>query len=185
MTIFDLIFLCFFIYSTAMKAKRRKRRKATFSSFHKIKSHTLHIQKKIFQHIRICISVCSRYRYVPSIVPLVTSCERRPLLLCGHRLFDAVVEPTVSGLAVAVTVAAALRQWELSVALPPGLLTQFVPVVLNVWLLLQPAMVCLQTIQSKSTAKQWKSQAPKPIWLQVLRKGKSASLNVMNSSFSV
>lgn len=70
--------------------------------------------------------------------------ERSPLLLCGHRLFDSAVVPTVPALAVAVAVAAALRQGEFSIALPPGLLTQFVPVVLDVRLLLQSSVVRLQ-----------------------------------------
>lgn len=78
----------------------------------------------------------------------MTSCEGGPLLLSGHRLLDPVVVPTVPGVAVTVTMAACLRQRELSVALPPGLLAQFVPVVLDVRLLLQPTVVCLQTIHS-------------------------------------
>lgn len=74
----------------------------------------------------------------------MTSCEGGPLLLSGHWLFDPVVVPTVPGVAVTVTMAAGLRQRELSVSLPPGLLAQFVPVVLDVRLLLQPAMFGLQ-----------------------------------------
>lgn len=67
-----------------------------------------------------------------SSIPLVTSCKGGPLLLSGHRLLDAIVVPIVPGVAVTVTMAATLRQRELSVPLPPSLLTQLVPVVLNV-----------------------------------------------------
>lgn len=79
-----------------------------------------------------------------SLRPLVTSSEGGPLLLSGHRLLGPAV-PTVPGVTVTVTVAAALRERELSVALPASLLTQFVPVVLDVRLLLQPSVVRLQT----------------------------------------
>lgn len=67
-------------------------------------THTEHFN----MFVSAFLSVPGIFTFLPPL-PLVTSCERRPLLLCSHRLFDAVVEPTVSGLAVAVTMAAALR----------------------------------------------------------------------------
>ncbi len=78
----------------------------------------------------------------------MTSCEGSPLLLSRHWLLDPVVVPTVPGVTVTVTMAACLGQGELSVALPPGLLAQLVPIVLDVRLLLQPTMVRLQIIHS-------------------------------------
>lgn len=72
--------------------------------------------------------------------PFVTACKRGSLLFRGHRFF----EPIAAVLSVAVAVAALLRQWELSIAFSSGFLPQFVPVVLDVRLLLQPAVVCLQ-----------------------------------------
>ncbi|KAF3854370.1 hypothetical protein F7725_022425 [Dissostichus mawsoni] len=65
--------------------------------------------------------------------------ERGPLLLSGQWLLD----PVVPGVAVTVAVAAGLGQRELSVAFPPGLLPQLVPVVLDVRLLLQPCVTHL------------------------------------------
>lgn len=46
----------------------------------------------------------------PAFSPLVAAGERSPLLLGGHRLFDSAVVSTMPALAVAVAVAAALRQ---------------------------------------------------------------------------
>lgn len=80
----------------------------------------------------------------------MTSRKGGPLLLGGHGLFDAVVVPTVPDVAVTVTVAAGLGQGELPVALPPGLLTQLVSVMLDVRLLLQPAVVRLRKNKFKS-----------------------------------
>lgn len=80
-------------------------------------------------------------------IPFVTTCEWCPLLLSCHWLLDSIVMATGPGFAVTVTMAATLRQGEFSIALLPGFLTEFVPVVLNIWLLLQPTMVRLQ--QSK------------------------------------
>lgn len=62
----------------------------------------------------------------------MTSCERGPLLLGGHGLFDPVVMATVSAVSVNVTVVEALGERELAVAFPSSLLPQFVPVVLDV-----------------------------------------------------
>lgn len=78
----------------------------------------------------------------------MTPCEGSPLLLSGHRLLASVVVPSVPGITVAVTMAAGLRQGELPVTLPPGFLPQFVSVVLDVRLLLQPAMICLRVRHS-------------------------------------
>ena len=83
-------------------------------------------------------------------IPLMTSCEWGPLLLCGHWFLHSVVVTTAPGVTVIVTMAATLRQRELSVSLLPGLLAQFVPVLLDVRLLLQPTMVCLQTMNSST-----------------------------------
>lgn len=89
-----------------------------------------------------------QYLWNPDSIPLMTTSEGGPLLLSGHWLLDRAVVPTVPGITVTITMAAGLRQRELSVAFPPGLLPQFVPVVLDVRLLLQTNMVCLQTIHS-------------------------------------
>ena len=67
-----------------------------------------------------------------------------PFLLRRHRLLEPVVVATVPSVPLAVGVAAAAGERELPVALPPGLLTELVPVVLDVRLLLQPAVVGLQ-----------------------------------------
>jgi len=72
----------------------------------------------------------------------MASGEGRPLLLRRHWLLEPVVMVTVAGVPLAVAVAAG--QGELPVALPARLLTQLVPVVLDVRLLLQPAGVGLQ-----------------------------------------
>jgi len=72
----------------------------------------------------------------------MASCEGGPLFIGGQRLLGHAVVPAV---AVAVAVAAGLGQRELSVVLPLGLLPKFVPMVLDVRLLLQPAVVCLQS----------------------------------------
>lgn len=61
----------------------------------------------------------------------MTSREGGPLLLCGHRLLDPIMA-TVPGVTVTIPMAAALRQGEFAVPFPPSLLTQFVPVVLDV-----------------------------------------------------
>lgn len=52
--------------------------------------------------------------------------------------------PAVPRVTVAITVTSSLGEREFSIAFPPGLLTQFVPVVLNVGLLFKPTMVSLQ-----------------------------------------
>lgn len=51
--------------------------------------------------------------------------------------------PAESGLAVAVTMAAALGQGSVSVAFPASFLPQFVSVVLDVGLLFQTPVICL------------------------------------------
>lgn len=74
----------------------------------------------------------------------MTPCKGRPLLLGSHWLFHPAVVPAVPRVTVTITVASSLGEREFSVAFPPGLLTQFVPVVLNVGLLFKPTMVSLQ-----------------------------------------
>jgi len=95
----------------------------------------IHFLKLNNRHL-ITFTQAFRKHHKISSSPLVTSCKGGPLFLCGHRLFDPVVVPTVPGVTVTVPMAEALREGELSVALLPGLLTQFVPVVLDVRLLL-------------------------------------------------
>lgn len=56
--------------------------------------------------------------------------------------------PNVSGFAVTVTMAAALRQGSVSVAFPASFLPQFVPVVLDVGLLFQTPVICLSRFHS-------------------------------------
>lgn len=84
----------------------------------------------------------------PFLLPFVTSRKRRPFFLGRHWLLDGAVVPAVSGFTVTVTVAAALGQGSVSVAFPASFLPQFVPVVLDVGLLLQTPVVCLSTIIS-------------------------------------
>lgn len=75
----------------------------------------------------------------------MTSSKGSPLLLCRHGFFDSALVPTVSGVTVTVTVAASLRQRKVSVAFLPSLLSQFVPVVFYVRLLLQSNVIHLET----------------------------------------
>lgn len=74
----------------------------------------------------------------------MTPCKGRPLFLGSHWLFHHAVMPAVPRVTVAITVTSSLGEREFSIAFPPGLLTQFVPVVLNVGLLFKPTMVSLQ-----------------------------------------
>lgn len=85
--------------------------------------------------------------------PLVTSCERCPLLLGSHWLFKSVVVPTVPVVSVTVTMVETLGEGELSVTFPSGLLTQFVPVVFDVRLLLQTYVIRLKNTRTKACLK--------------------------------